>query len=482
MTIERPIKAPLALAVGITLQAFGTTSAMAAWEFIPDVGLATQINDNPRRLAATPEDVSGRQVLDARARLVSYGPRATAFVEPRIVTDAYTEARDDELQNDDLFLLGEVDYRFQSAQLGARADFRRQSVLRSEIGAALPDDLGIPDVIDTGAGTRGTLTDQREHLDFGINANFTVSQQTDLRLEANRIDVGYRETEVTRTDFDNTALMATLSRRVDERNRIAASMYFSQFSAVDNDNVTDAFGIQARLDRPLTQAWDLSIDAGLVRTDYRFINSSGTLIENAANSFVLAAGLARRAEATLWAVDFGRDISPNANGFLAQRDNFMFRVRHRFSERMTGSAGFRAARFKTAAEATPSDGRDYLRATLELEWYMTPRWRLTGGFDRIVERINSSGREANTNIVSIGLRYRAIRQSSRQSARKPAGRDWHSVTSRWGPVSRRLLLPLRARWPRRQRQLPTERNPIGSPRLAAGAASTFSCSCDFSHC
>src|SRR5690606_28268057 len=109
-----------------------------------------------------------------------------------------------------------------------------------------------------------------------------------------------------------------------------------------------------------------------------FLDSNASLIENAANNFVFAGGVSKRAEATLWSADVSRDISPNANGFLAQRDNLAFRVRHRFSERITGSAGLRAARFKTAAEATPDDGRDYFRATLQLEWYMTPRWRLTG--------------------------------------------------------------------------------------------------------
>jgi hypothetical protein len=409
MASERPAKAPLALAVGFTLQALCAGTTMAAWEFVPDVALTTQVNDNPRRLESSPEDPSGRQVLDARARFANVGPRATVFVEPRVATDAYTEESDDELQNDDWFLLGAANYRFPSAQIGMQADYRQQSVLRSEIGAALPDGVDDPDPIDDGTGTRGTLTAQRQHFNFRVNGNFTVSQQTDLRLEASRIDVHYSESDdIARTDFDDTSLTATLSRQVDERNRVSALMYFSQYAAVDNDNLTDSFGVRASFDRPLTQAWDIMINAGLVRADYQFVNAGGSIVANATNNFVFAGGLSRRAEATLWTFNLGRDVSPNANGFLSQIENLTFRVRHQFSERLMGSVGLRAARFQTTTEEAPDDGRSYLRATFQIEWFLTERWRLTGGWDSIEERIVAADRDANTNILSIGLRYRGL--------------------------------------------------------------------------
>ncbi|HET8699098.1 MAG TPA: hypothetical protein VFO94_16565, partial [Gammaproteobacteria bacterium] len=169
-----------------------TRSARAAWDVGPHVGLTTEVDDNARLLPVD-QPSSTRTALDARVRMRSFGDRGEAFVEPRIVSDSYGDTRDQPLESNDVFLLTNAAYAFQHSDVQFQTNYRRESVLRSEIDSALPDNPadGGPGAIDTGAGALGTFTDERKRLDVGVNAGFVLSPRTTLRLEVARIDVGY---------------------------------------------------------------------------------------------------------------------------------------------------------------------------------------------------------------------------------------------------------------------------------------------------
>jgi hypothetical protein len=388
-------------------------TAHAAWDTVPVVGLTTEVDDNVR-LVLLDQPSSSRTALDARYRLRAFGSRGEAFIEPRIVTDSYADPIDEELESDDLFLITRAIYDFGETNIEFQSDYRRESVLRSEIGDAIGQapELG-PDPIDTGAGTLATFTDERERLDLAFNAEFTLSQRTNFRLETSRIDVGYENSANTpRTPFDNNTLAAVLTRLVDERNRVSARIYFSDFHAVRNDNNTNAWGVQGEFTRPVSETWTFLFNAGIARTDYSFIRAgTGTRFDNADNSFTFDLGFDKRSERTRWIIAFGRAIDPNSNGFLSQRDDARIRVEHAFTPRLSAAAGVRASRIDTVSEAAGDNERDYVRASVELAWAMTPRWRLTTGLDRVsMEFIDAGGAQATSNMFSIGVRYQGLSQ------------------------------------------------------------------------
>lgn len=400
---------------GCVLVVGALPAAHAAWDTVPVVGLTTEVDDNARLVLAD-QPTSSRTALDARYRLRAFGERGEAFIEPRIVTDAYADAADEVLESDDLFLLTRAIYDFGETNIEFQTDYARQSVLRSEFGDAIGDEPELGgEVIDTGAGILGTFSDERERFDLAFNAQFTLSQRTNFRLETSRIDVAYPDSVVAvRTPFDNNTLAAVLTRLVDQRNDVSARIYFSDFHAVRNDNNTNAWGVEGAFTRPVSETWTFQFKAGIARTDYSFL-TGGTRFENADNGFTFDVAFDKVSQLTKWTIAAGRSINPNSNGFLSQRDDLQVRVRHQFTPRVSASAGVRATQLDTLVAAAVGTSRDYVRASLAVEWAMTPRWRFTTGLDRVSQEfIDAGGADAVSNAISIGVRYEGL---SRQSQR-----------------------------------------------------------------
>jgi hypothetical protein len=406
-------KTRLAAAVALGVGSFAAAyplSGSAAWDVVPEVGLTTEVDDNARILALEQRS-SSRTALDARLRLRSFGTRGEAFIEPRFVTDAYADARDEELENDDLFLVTRAAYDFRSSRVEFRSDYRRESIIRSEIGDPLTEEpvLG-PEIIDTGSGTLGTFTDERERFDLGFNAQFTLSTRTNLRLETERMTVNYVDDETTDlSDFDNTTVAAVLTRLVDERNRVSARFYTSSFNADQRDNQTDAFGVEGVFIRPLTETWNFQLNAGVARTDFRYVDPVVGLVDDAESSFTYGIAFDRRTETIRWTIGAGRSISPNSGGFLSQRDDVRMQVRRQFRPRLAAAVGLRASEVGGAAQAAGIRERDYLAASLEFQWTMRPRWLVTTGLDHVSQEYTQlGGNDASSNSVYVGVRYQGL--------------------------------------------------------------------------
>jgi hypothetical protein len=396
-------------------------AAQAAWDVLPQVGLTTEVDDNARLL---PQDQpsSTRSAVDASLRLRAFGTRGEAYIEPRIVADAYADDRDSELENNDVFLLTRAAYDLRNTTLEFQSDFRSESVLRAELDSALPDDPALgPPPVDIGSGTLLAVTDVRRRLDLGFNVQFGLSERTNLRLETSRIDVGYPDrTSTGLTPFDNNTFAVVLNRLVDQRNTVSATAYASRFHAQRNDNDTDAFGVRGAFSRPLTQTWSLAFNAGVARTDFNFVDANTALrVVNADTSFTFGVSLDKRSALTDWSLSAGRGINPNNNGFLSGRDDVRLQVRHQFRPRLSVSAGARFSQVDTQVSGTGNRKRNYSRESLEIEWEMTQRWLITAGFDRVDEEFLSlNGATATSNSFLVGIRYRGLEQQQSQPTRR----------------------------------------------------------------
>ncbi len=415
MRQRQPLMNRCALAFGATLVGAGLSAVLldrpanAAWETVPDVGLSTEVDDNIR-LVSIDQPSSARTALDARLRVRNFGRRGEAFIEPRIVADSYAAERDKVLQNNDVFLLARAAYDFSMTRIEFQSDYRRESVLRSEIGSALggPPELG-GEPVDTGGGSLTTFTNQRKRLDLAFNVQFQPSERTRFRIETNRIDVGYPgEQEITRTPFDNNTLAAVLTRLVDQRNEVSATAYVSDFHAQLNDNNTRAFGVQGAFMRPLSKIWTFSLNAGVARRDYEFL-SSGMRVSNADSSFTYGTDFEGAGQRSAWSIVVGRSLGPNSNGFLSRRDEVRLQLRREFQPRLSASIGLRAARIDASDESPDTRNRDYARLSLQVQWAMTQRWYLTTGLDKVTEtRFDGGSGRATSNAVLVGIRYRGL--------------------------------------------------------------------------
>jgi hypothetical protein len=407
---ETSRKRVTAVGLGILTAAAPLLDASAAWELVPEVGLITEVDDNAR-IVSSEQESSTRAALDAQLRLRNFGQRGEVFIQPRIVSDAYADARDAELENNDIYLLTAANRSFRNSRVEFQSDYRRESILRSEFGDVLNDDpvLG-EDPIDTGAGTFGTFTDERERFDLGLNYERGLSDRTRLRLESTFIDVAYLDNQsTTRSDFESSTFAAVLTRLVDERNEVSARVYTSDFTAARNDNDTSTFGVEGSFTRPLSQTWSFELDAGVARNDFSFLDAGGLPVENANSSFTFGFAFNRRSPSTSWTLGANRSLSPGSDGFLAEREDLRAQYRYRFTPRLSLASGVRIAKVTRAVGSFGEQNeRDYSRASLEIEWFLTPRWLLTSGADRVTQELLGTGTDATSTSVFVGVRHRGL--------------------------------------------------------------------------
>lgn len=395
----------------------GATAAVplqAAWEVVPEVELTGETNDNAR-FTLEETDSTSRAALDARLRLRNFGERGSAFIEPRIVTEAYGDAPVQGLENNDMHLITQADYAWERVSIDWRSNFREQSVLRAEFQDAIPDNPDLIDPIDTSAGTLGVIDRERRRFDAALGTEISLSERTSFGVGVEYIDVAYSTSGTGIFDprgFEDTTLSATLSRALDERSEVSARVFGSEFTAAQNDNLTRTFGVEGGLERPLSETWSFSLTASVERLDYRFVTNDGELVDNADSSVTFLLGFRKRTERTRWTLEAGRLIAPNSTGFRSQRDQIRVVVRRDFTQRLTGRAGLRYSELSSVEGAGFVNDRDYSRGAFELAWDMTPRWALTGGYDVISESFGLTREDVVSNSVFIGVRYQGRSRGS----------------------------------------------------------------------
>jgi hypothetical protein len=198
----------------------------------------------------------------------------------------------------------------------------------------------------------------------------------------------------------------SLTREVDERTQMRARLYGTTYSAPRFDNDSRSRGVEAEYMRPLTETLRFSLNIGVARTVYNFLDAGTDRVEGTNNGFTLGFDVEKRTERTSFSIAAGRTVSPGTTGFLAPRDDFGFSVRHQINQRFRILGGIRAAEIGVVRGATASP-RNYARATIELEWMLRERWSVRGGYDHVREQFgDAAATEASSNAIYLGIRYR----------------------------------------------------------------------------
>ena len=391
-----------------TLAAAAPLPAQAAeWELVPEVGLYAATIDNAR-LETDMEEDSSRSVVDARLFVNARGPRGEFRMEPRVRLDIYSDNSDDELDGEDVFLRSSGVYRWNSARAGFRSYITRESILRSEITDALLDDIDDPGPTDVETGRLDVFNETRTRAVLRPYVEFNLSPRSSLLLETAYIDVGYSGPPVLgRTEFDALQLSGGIVRRVDERNRVTARIYTSNYEADLTRNSTDTVGVEGEFVRSLNELWTMILNAGVQRNEFTFNDGSGN-IDNATTSDVLGVALRRRAELTSMNLSLTRRIQPNASGFVVERDEFRGFVERRFTPRLTGRVGLRLYETATLDDARDVDQREDARFELNLRWALTQRWFVDAGYNYVSREFVVENRDADSNEFFLGINYRGL--------------------------------------------------------------------------
>jgi hypothetical protein len=421
------VLAPLSLALSL--------EARGAWEAIPELTLAVDTNDNTRLDEEGQDQKTSRTLLDAGIGLASFNERSSLTLAPRLVTDAYADSADRELETDDIFLGATGRRDWISVGAGFETDYSKESILSSELQETTPGDPDIedPDDADADTGRLVFFDEDRERLVLRGDLDFRLSERNSFNLQAQRRSVDYSGDAATqlasrRSDFDDDRVSLGVTRRVDERNVVIARVFVSEYRADRNDNDTHSVGVEGRFSRPVSQTWRFNLSAGVQRSDYNFLNLN-TLqrIDNADTNYTLGAGLRRRAERSTVNVNVVHAVNPSASGFLVVRDEVSGYLERQLSPRFGMRLGARFTRTNTLDDVDREDERDYSRVELGFERALSQRMFLTFGYDFTRQEFANQptcppggsvatcgSEDVSSNTLYLGVTYRGL-------SRRPQG-------------------------------------------------------------
>src|SRR5690606_10730663 len=134
----------------------------------------------------------------------------------------------------------------------------------------------------------------------------------------------------------------------------------SRYEAERNDNVTDSVGVEGTFSRVLSSAWTMQLSAGVERSEYSFLTATGPF-SNADANFAFDLGLRKRTDLDTLNLDLRRTISPNASGFLVERNELRVYARRLLSERVALLGGARLVNMTSLDNADEREDRNFYR-------------------------------------------------------------------------------------------------------------------------
>lgn len=382
-------------------------SAQAAWEFVPEVEISADSNDNPRLVPDEAADGSAatRLLTNVRLEFVNFTPRGEITLEPAVRSDAYADDADEPLESTDAFLRSRGERRWEQVDAGYDLDLSRERIVGTEfLNAGLVDlDVEDPAIVDA------LLLGQNERRRRAVFAPYTVMTLNDrasLTLDTRLTDVSYESDTITsRTDFEDKSFGIQLDRELNQRDTLSGRVYGSRFEADANQNLTDTAGVALGFTRLLSTAWTFNASVGVEQSDFEYLDESMAPVTGSDDNFTFQIGVRKRVERTSLNLDVRRSVSPDSFGFMTARNEFRTVLRRQLSPRLDGGVAFRF--IDTATLGGDSDiDRNYGRLELDLDWAIGELWSLTTAYEYSRRTIESPGGDAASNALSVGFTYR----------------------------------------------------------------------------
>jgi hypothetical protein len=420
LTSTRPATLHRRLPLLVGALSLACTQVFAAVEVIPDVTLSTDANDNARLNDDGDKKSSSRTALDAGLTLASFTERSTLTFEPRVTTDAYADSADSELEATEYYVAAAGRRNGQKVGIGFNTVFQREGILNAELEDATPTDPDSQDPGDVNTGRLVQFNENREQMRVRGNLDFTLSPRSTFNFQVERQSVDYSASDSLtalsrRSDYDFDRLSMGVTRRVDTRNVVSATVFTSNYEASAYANQTDSVGVEGRFTRPLSQTWSFNFRAGVQRSDYAFLDpTTSRLVDNADTNYTFGAGVRNRGERGSVNFDVVHAVNPAANGFLSVRDETSAYYRYELTQRLQMQLGARLSRTQTLDNAFLDDERDYARIELGFERALSRQLFLGFGYDFTrQEFVNESSEDFTSNTFMIGITYRGMSRQDR---------------------------------------------------------------------
>jgi hypothetical protein len=391
--------------------------AYADWEAIPDIRLEAEVNDNPalNTFGSTDTqfiDTASRMLADVVLGIRNVEPRGELVFEPRVRSDAYAEEEAQRLESTDVFLRSSGVHRGQTVQLGYRADLAQERILGVEFLDTLPTDTGPDDTTAVITSPVG-LNEKRTRIGVSPYLEIAMSSRGTLALEGRIVDVDY-ETGMAagRSDFLERGIGGEYRRALrGQRGTFGVRVFATGYEASLNANTTDTRGVELTYARDMSELWSWSIAAGTQRSDYA-LTTGGRRIRGTDDTPIWGIGVRKTAQRSSMRTELFRRMTPDALGYVAPRDELRIAWDRAMTARVNGGLVLRAVDAE-GPPTVPGTSRRYGRLELDIEWQLRPTWSFVAGYAYATARSNVTvGDSADSNALTIGVRYRGLSQNS----------------------------------------------------------------------
>lgn len=387
----------------------------AATQVVPSFRVLSHAEENARLLSdGAVTETAQSVVLDASLNVSAFNERSFITLEPRVLVNTYSNSANSDLEGNDTFLQTRAEHSWQTVTIGFRSDYRSEAIVRAELPSVqnpnFEDDIGVdnPDSVDSG---RLIFFDQkRKRLSLRPYVEFDISERSRMHFQTDYTDVGYTGNDLfIRTGYTARSVRASVIRRANERNRVTATLLARNYRADGTGNDTNSVGIVGQVSRQITDLWTLNLEAGVERSDYRFEDELGFVIDNAAVEYLYGVRARHRGERTQIEFSLDHRQDGSASGFVVDRDQLRIYVNHDITQRLSTRIGARIENYSGLGSASKADDRDYRRAEFSMSWALQPKWSLTGGYNYTAQDfVNDFGGSRSSHGIYIGIAYQGL--------------------------------------------------------------------------
>jgi hypothetical protein len=406
--------------------------AIAAWEITPQASAGIIYEDNARFQNNNEDDATG-VLFDGRVDLTWLDERTDLTLTPRGRFGFYFDSKDEDLEDDDLYLDFRSTRRTLKSEFGLNAGWSDIAIRTAELASAVPDDPDAPISEEGDSGDTRFINDSRERWYVRPFLTYELSPRNRISARVDYADVSYDRTTSGRRPFD--VLTGTLSgeRVLNERNSVFLEIYGSQFNSDDAllgiDNTTDTYGASLIFSRAISETLTASVTLGGSTSDFEItrtpdlgdqcldLDDQGNLIivpckfEDDDSNFIGNVSLRKRGQRTVMNFDLGRSIAPSSNGLTVVRDTLRFYINRSMTQLWSTRFGVVAFQEETNGNLTNRD-IDYVRADVSLIRRLSERWSVSARYqytwrdeDQGVPGVDGT---AAKNLVLLEIIYRGI--------------------------------------------------------------------------
>ena len=385
----------------VTGCAFHPTATLAEWRVAPSIGAGSQYDDNPALFtgSTSSSSVNGYQ-LEADAVFAYSSPLTDFSLTPRVLLIKYDEFS--ALDSDDYFLNFKYDYTGQRSRFrmrGAYGDESTRTAERSGVDFQVDD----PDEIPDDSSGRVLSTAHRQRVQFVPEWSHQMGQRSLFSIGANYVDVTYDDSILQfNTDYRQTSGKVGFNYNWSERSAVTLDAYYREnyFAVVDRD--FSGYGATIGVNRSLSEKARFIIKVGIDNTEdengFKQANPIGSisLVRNMQTSRILAS--------------YRRTVTGSGSGQLSVRDSVNLNYTYNFSEKFSIGTGLSAYQTQALTEDFVNfDERDYLQFRMLFSWNLTRVFAID--LDYAYTNIDRASlpSDADSNLVNLWFRYRAVR-------------------------------------------------------------------------